>query len=464
MEKFEERGVFWVPEKNVKLSGVLRFDPQEKIELEIFGSKGETNYPLFSGKIHHEIMLGVISGRNVTLYHCHQIKGQIKDNEFMTLIFDINTIFLGYHFKNKKDICFNSLDIEYSYLEDWVDRTGFNVYPILNSKRYIEEYTTTYKYPQNVHAKLDNFQIQIRFRFQPLQYKYKIDLKQDTYLEIIPNEVIHFKEYKQKILDNIQNFLTLGISEPLFPINITGKIKKNNVKNDDKYPNYTNIEIFYRTITAHFPKKQMNTWDMFFSLEDINFNECLNNWFRKYENLKPVIQLYFGILNNPSHLENNFINLAQAIESYHRRTFQGKYMPTKEYKKLSKILKEKIPEKIAKDHKNSLKSKIDFGNEFSLQTRLYEIFEKYEDVLKININNQDEFIKDVKNTRNFLTHYNKNLEIKAKTKNEDLFDLIQKLKFMLEVCFLFELGINSTKIMKLVSQDKRYQTKYQFYD
>lgn len=466
MEKFEEKGVFWVPEKNMKLSGVLRFDPQEKIELEIFGlTKGKNIYSLFSGKLHNEIILGVISSRRVTLSHCHKVEGH-TDHGFTTLIFNINTIFIGHHFKNKNDICFNSLDIEYSYLEDWVNRTGFNVYPTLNSKKYIEEYSTTYKYPQNICAKLDDFQIQFKFKFQPVQFKYKIDLKQNTYIEIIPKEIIHFNEYKQNILVNIQNFLTLGIGEPLSPIYITGKIKEKNLKNNDDNFNYTTVEIYYRTITAHFSKKQINTWDMFFSLDEIveNIEECLNNWFRKYENLKPVFQLYFGTLNNPSYLENNFINLAQAIESYHRRTYQGKYISTKEYKKLSEILKEKIPEHLAEDHKNSLKSKIDFGNEFSLQTRLNEIFEKYGNILKINIDDQDEFIKDVKNTRNFLTHHDKNLETKAKTENEDLFDLIQKLKFMLEVCFLFELGLTSTKIMKLVSQDKRYQIKYQFYD
>lgn len=467
MEKFEEKGDFWVPGKNKPLSGVLRFDPEKKIELEIFGSttKGEKIYPIFSGKLHHEIILGVISGRNVTLYQCHQHDGQITDPGFLTLFFTINTIFMGYHFEEKKDIRFNSLSVEYSYLEDWVDSTGFNVYPTLNSERNIEKYSTSYEYPQDVTAELDDFQIKICFSFQSLHNKYKIDLKQNTYIEIIPNENKPFNEYKKQILFNIQNFLSLGIGEPLSPLKMIGKIKESTLEDDEV--NYINIEIYYPTITAHLPIKQLDTYEMFFSLDDIsgNFEECLNNWFRKYEKLKPVFQLYFGTLNSPSiYLENKFLNLAQAAETYHRRTYEGKYLPSEDYKEVSEILKKSIPEYISAEHKNSLNSKIDFGNEFSLHRRLDEIFEKYKDIFEITISDKNSFIKDVKNTRNFLTHYNKSLENKAKTGTEDLREITEKLKFFVEICFLVELGLNSENIHKLVSRDKRYESKYRFYE
>lgn len=467
MEKFEEKGVFWVPGKDLSLSGVLRFDPEKKIELEIFSSTFNEKkiYPMFSGKFHHEIILGVISGKKVTLYNCHQHEGEITDPGFLTLFFNINTIFMGCHFEESNDIRFDSLCIGYSYLDDWVGRTGFKVYPVLNSERQIEKYSTTYEYPKEVTAKIDDFQIKISFDFIPIHNKYKIDLKQNTYIEIIPNENKLFKVYKNEIMSHIEKFLSLGIGEPLSPLRIEGKIKKSTLNDGDL--NYSNIEVYYPTITAYLPIKRLEAYEMFFSFEDIseNFEKCLINWFKKYENLKPVFELYFGTLNNPTiYLENKFLNLAQAAESYHRRTYEGKYIPTRDYKELSNILKNSIPEFVNEEHKLSLNSKIDFGNEYSLQTRLLEIFDKYEDIFGIIISDKITFIKDVKNTRNFLTHYSKSLEKKAKTETEDLMGITEELKFFVEICFLIELGLNSDKIHKLISQDNRYNNKYHFYE
>ncbi len=98
--------------------------------------------------------------------------------------------------------------------------------------------------------------------------------------------------------------------------------------------------------------------------------------------------------------------------------FDGIYLSKEEYKEVGTILKKSIPENVTGNHLESLKSRIDFGNEFSLKTRLLILFDKFEGIFQTLIEDRDEFVKEVRDTRNFLTHYSEELEQKAKEGRE----------------------------------------------
>jgi len=156
------------------------------------------------------------------------------------------------------------------------------------------------------------------------------------------------------------------------------------------------------------------------------------------------------------YLEHSFLSLVQAIESYHRRMHEGKYLSADDYKTVYQTLIEAIPKSpVDKDHYQSLKSRIYYGNEYSLRTRLKRIFKDYEDLLALLIDNKSNFINDVVNLRNYWTHYDKSLEEKV-VKGQEKYILVQKLKFIIEVCFLAELGLSSEKIKDLIDRDQRY--------
>jgi DNA repair exonuclease SbcCD ATPase subunit len=148
------------------------------------------------------------------------------------------------------------------------------------------------------------------------------------------------------------------------------------------------------------------------------------------------------IQRNKQYLEHRFLSAAQALETYHRRTMKNNQIDSKEHKKrVKKILKAAPPE-----FKDWLEQILEYSNEPSLRRRLREIISANAEPMKLIIKDEKGFIQKVLDTRNYLTHYNPKLE-GAAAKDNELYEITEKLRRMIEICFLKELGFDS-KIMK----------------
>src|SRR5690606_33865056 len=118
----------------------------------------------------------------------------------------------------------------------------------------------------------------------------------------------------------------------------------------------------------------------------------------------------FGILYIPSmyiHLE--FLTLAQAFETYHRRMYGGEYMSQNQFEIVRQTVTQAIPKGLASDHRDSLKNRIKFGYQYSLRKRikliLTEVLNPYKDIVIRIVGDYSEFNKKLVDTRNYLTHY-----------------------------------------------------------
>jgi hypothetical protein len=460
MEEFEYNGIWWLPENpDNKISGTLKFHPVEGANLELIGSFKELKD--LKAFLQPNIILGITSnGKIITLYKCFESRSHMNIPGFLSSSFIARVVFLGHHFEKEEDIIFDSLSLNYSHLEEWARITGFQVKLETDSKNHLTKHEVTYNFPQKVEAKLDNFNISFDYDFTLGGDSIKeVNLKQIMFIKIEPHKPIHFNEYQRNMCYHISNFLCLAIGRAVYPLIIKGKTEACKTKLSDGKVAYNDILILYKM--EHLPdlSKKIRPFDMLFSFGDIldNFEKCLRNWFAKSEVLQPVYDLYFGTLYNPSmYLQHEFLSLIQAIESYHRRVDEGKYVSVDDYKQIYETLITTIPQELDTDFRESLKQKLKYLNEFSLRRRLKEILEKCGDVVNLLIHDNKRFIEDAVNTRNFLTHYDKNLDSKAKS-GPELYTLVQKMKFILELCFLVELEMPLETLKALISRNRRYQ-------
>jgi hypothetical protein len=254
---------------------------------------------------------------------------------------------------------------------------------------------------------------------------------------------------------HIRNFLTLAITEPVYPLSIEGRIEPN--ENEPKNVDIS-VGIFYRLLHISELCKDLTSHDMLFTFKDVSedFGSFLRNWFTKAELLEPVYDLYFGTLYNPGqYLTNQFLNLVQAIESYHRRTVGNNELPEEDHRiRIAEILIT-----TPANHKEWLKEELKWSNELSLRKRLKSMLKSCPEALRNAIENEDLFINRTIDTRNYWTHFDPSLKEKVAEKGE-LYKLTSLLGMLLQSCLLKELGFSSESIDKLLSS--LLQKKYQF--
>jgi len=101
-----------------------------------------------------------------------------------------------------------------------------------------------------------------------------------------------------------------------------------------------------------------------------------------------------------------------------------------------------------------LKDQFNFGNNLNLHKRLVEILDKYSnEILDVIISDKDEFVKQVKHSRNYYTHYSKDGKKKA-LKGSELFYLSEKLKLQLVCAFLMEIGFTKEQLSQSLDRVK----------
>ena len=210
------------------------------------------------------------------------------------------------------------------------------------------------------------------------------------------------------------------------------------------------IELYFRGPFSDYSDEAILDFDMIspYNLIKEYFPEIIINWYKNYELLEPALNLLMEQFKNDTFSENSFLNLAQAAETFHLRTSNHKKMSDSEYK----IMKKRMLDSAPIEYHDWLNSQFSFGNHLDLHTRLSELIDKYSNkIVDKIVGDKEKFIKQVKDSRNFYTHYSPELEKKA-VKGVALFYLTEKLKGLLICAFLMESGIKKDSLENMLNR------------
>jgi len=456
-EEFEYKGNWWLPDEPEKQTpGTLRFNPREGAVLDLIGSFKditiESMFKMLSSQIimlSPQIILGTSSnGKDITLYKCLETKLTPSFPGIPLSSFYAHVVFVGTHFQRPEDIKFKKVYIHYLHLDEWVDLSGFNIeIPPSPSK---DEIIIKYKLPIPVEVSLkDDYRMRIAFGFEGptlSAVQKEAGVKQETYIKIEASEEKPFEEH-MRIIHMTQDFLSLGVGEPVYPLTIEGTTEVGETVKSERTP----VGVFYSPKNIPKVTKTLLPFEMLFTFKDIKakFGVLLNNWFEKAELLEPVYGLYFGTLyDSRMYSEHRFLSLIQAVESYHSRVTENCELPQERHnKRIEEILTMAPP-----NHKDWLRSKLEYSNHPILRKRLREIYDKYSTIVNFEGDGKA-FVHKVWATRNYFTHFDKKLKAEA-AEGEELYHITQKLKILLEACLLAELGFSLNEIENLFSRSK----------
>jgi hypothetical protein len=263
--------------------------------------------------------------------------------------------------------------------------------------------------------------------------------------------VISFSEkkslrYLMEIAYRLQHLISLGTRRSAFPVAMWGST--------GPVSEARRVGIYYRTLgTTDTVKDRPERHEMLFSLQDLpgGFGPAVEKWLARAEVLDPVYQRYLGTVYNPHmFLEQRFLNLAQALEAYHRRTTTTLDLPEDEHRKRIESILGAVPE----EHREWLEGKLRYSNKPSLRKRIKHIFDgrpqSVDSVVGTSGQDKRSFVNKVIETGNYRIHLDKSLEDRA-ARGEELHRINDKLRKLLEMCLMAEIGFEDDEIKKAVT-------------
>jgi hypothetical protein len=168
--------------------------------------------------------------------------------------------------------------------------------------------------------------------------------------------------------------------------------------------------------------------------------------------------LYFlAAYGHNNYIEGRFLALVQAVEAFHRRFADGVYvLPEVFDQQVAPALIAAIPGGLDASLVESLKSRIRFGNEYSLRKRLRLLFREHEQALEKVVPDAERFIDPIVEQRNAFTPFPED-QAQLRPNTEDWLRYNFVLRALLDFCFLKAMGLSDETVRDLASRCEGYR-------
>jgi len=449
-DAFQYRGLWWLPhDPETTVSGTLTYTPGDGVVLDVIGSLvGTEEMREMRGP---PVILGTSSnGKDISLHGCLPVQMQTSHAGVTTSSYLAEVAFVGVHFENAEDVSFRSMNVRFSHFDEWANMSGFTVERSEEGDQIIR-----YRRPHDIRVRVaDDCAIIITTiaTFPLLLLENRAAIEQQTIARIEATRETSLEGYRT-VIRRLQDFLSLAAREPVCVLRIEAETEANRMLEPAYYPP---VGVFYRSSHVPQARQPLRGWHMLFTYEDISgdLEVLLRNWFEKADQLEPVWGLYFATLDNPHlYLEHHFLSLVQAAEALHERIRGGRYMADSDYKAtVYAPLVGAIPD-VNQGLRDNLEARLRYGNRYSLKSRLSELVKEYGGIVPQLLPNRAAFVKNVADTRDYLTHYDERLR-KRCASGTDLLALTKRLRVLVEVCLVRQTGLDSQRARGLFARHR----------
>ena len=460
-EKFEYDGMWWLPENPEKqIHGKFVFDPDDAVYLELTGSFESEEDTWSNNPYECSIINGItIGGEFCTLVDNARVTWSYPTPGIYNQRLRSQIALFGHHFSTKEEIFFSSYAVSYENLEEWVGKNPFKVEVLKGEKnnQTINGYNINFVIPDPIEVPIDCKEGVLR-----IASAFNNDQNRFQSFEVINEAFVVFRAnidqrlgWYRKLFFDIERLLILLMGGLTRPRRIEGYLKRSPAEKLEK-----RVEI-YQTLYSRTNISKLFDHEMLLPLSEIGLNlqSIVEMWLINSDRLRSTYDLFFASFYRPDvYLETKFLTLMRALESFHRSTKHGKYLPNEEYESVRQQLIASIPNDLDNDFKRSLKSKFKYGNEYSLRKRVKELFKDLnEDLTQFVTEDEKAFSNQIVDWRNDLTHYdidtiNQKLDFKA------ILLATRSLRIFLIILLLKSLQIDENTISKHITKTQKWRS------
>jgi hypothetical protein len=450
LNEFTYTGTWCLPENlQDQVPGTLIFDAKGDAELSLAGyfdaahnvNRREENF----------IIGFTVCAKKITLYRSFEF--QISNtNGIKSCKYSTHYVFIGTHFHSEEDLCFYKIEARFKNLDRWIKHYSFKI----DANFEEEAVNVQYKNPKDISFTInDKLKGAFTFSYDFPWTERVIEalIRQKTFVEIVSNDETPFMEILKNLM-LFQNFLTLGTYDSAYPTSITI------YKKADESGRETFTQVIYKPGFSY--SEPRNGREIFlFEYEDIkaNFQDKIQKWYKLNDIIDPVTNILFdSFYSREKSTINQFLNITQALETFHRRLKNYKSFDEKEFTDWLSHLTLSVDIK----YKELVEGRLKTGNEPHFGKRISDLVDSVPvSTLQSIIPKKKSLVYKTTSSRNYYTHYSNDLESQA-LKGNDLYKLTQQLRVLLIAVILLETGFSIEEIENVLKKNEAFLFRHLF--
>jgi HEPN superfamily Apea-like protein/ApeA-like protein len=465
LDDFILRGRWKAPEWREWMPGSLEFSPQGGIRLLLDEHPGGP-FEALKGTLEQSSRLldtihGVTTeGDFVTLLKARLVgtgfSGRTGGATTGTSRYHSLLMVLGEHLENSGAAKYHSVSVRYANLEEIVGFAPLS-HSVEEDDRKMLGATVRFKNPQKLIARLDDYNVEAVYAFGTqgdALRSLRIDVS--AWLTITSESEQLIDEFLKRPCKILSQLLGMSIGWLPIVVSIHAESRRNTIAHGARQlPNPSSIFFAQRPRSAAI--HDIHPADLPFTLAGLGtrFEEVLARWQVRAAALSSSLDFFFSLDGDAGvAIEHHFLNATNAAESFHRSASpnQSRWSEDEFDTRLADILS-----RVSVDDREWLADQLRYANELRFRARVKEMFDQQPDDVGTVLGDRKSFVDKVVNTRNYLTHHDKDLEARAVRGAVELWRLTKGLRLILQSLFLQELGFSAAELSSAVKKLEDYK-------
>lgn len=460
---FRRRGYWWLPDDSSSpVPGTIRFDPQGACELELDGSLGPTEHGEQS-RGNTDLVYGKTrDGKDCTLVGAFEVARRSSGVgvESSRLVF--NRLLIGDGPCDPETTCFTHCTVDIAGLGEWMERDPLS--GIISPKPDSDGTygSITYARPESVDIPIQSRDAIICIEPR-LSGHYSYRVRQIEYREelvIRPREPRPYQWYLDIVFD-FRDLLDLFLNRTA-PIGSIALYSDSDAEDSGRRSTWpAKHDVCFRPVGPLYDRKQNTELVPFpYPVLANDLQRIVDEWFRAGERTSTLARLRFGALASERLTpEFSFLALMQGLESFHRATQAGMYLPRREYDAIAEAMEQAIPQQTPPDLRASLRSRLKYGNEHALRKRMNDLVDSLPGALRGMIFGDEVMsVARMVDARNYIVHRDESLRATSMTPGE-LIRAANRLDLLASYHLLRQAGLSAELLEKQMTQHSAFQRK-----
>lgn len=450
--------IFYLPPRNRKILGRLEYDPEGGISIRYMDA-ADIAESLASSQAKYPILLGqMVKGLPFTIIDATVATTNFGMAGFVDVRISCSRLLIGVHLRQPTTAAFDEFRVSFTDLNAW-----FNAKPLQTTHQQLPV-------PESGHEMSIIAKHLTPFGFSPIGSEISLFSDQilsatgdDITRSAIQNQFEICIRVRQPLnlnesifeLFRLQALMSVLVGRQVFYTRV--RFLLHGLEETERHRNaVTFLSKFARDKSGAKPAR-FDQILLPLPLIKSSLSNLWSSWIDRYDSYRSAAELFTSTeLFGGQLLNFQLLAIMQALETFHRNRFGGKYIAESSYASIESLLKSAIPSEVQNDLRSALKSRLKFGNEYSLRKRLLSLANDLpggsSGVIASLIHSRlKDFLGRAVDTRNYLTHFTSELH-SASFHDEELYWATRLLRWFFIAVLLHDLGLASQELEKTLSR------------